>query len=335
MPLDDLSPYERRAWIDLTEHWEKKAKRREVLPPRVREALGTAKEKVGDRASTVAHVVAEHVPDTVKEVGGLAVDTALAPALKSVADLLELVTDYSAELTKPETVLNHHQKAGREVTSLADLRPLDLADLDEVTRGLTLKWRTFGAGEGAAMGALAMVPIAGGAASITLDIVAMQVLSTAIATHVCYAYGLDAKDPELEYAVKRMIARSFAKQTPKVATQRGAHMAWGAAKNRTNWSNKLREDHRLLEAIEKLMRQWKGGGHVPVGKAAKGLPVVSVVVGAGSNSWILGDVAKNARLYARTLHLAEKYDLELPPNLRELALETESGAEEGPGDGPV
>lgn len=73
MPLDDLSPYERPAWATLTEHWERKAKHREVLPPRMREALGSAKEKVGDRASKVGPAVSGRVPDKVKDVGALAV----------------------------------------------------------------------------------------------------------------------------------------------------------------------------------------------------------------------------------------------------------------------
>ncbi|MFD0904153.1 hypothetical protein [Actinomadura sediminis] len=99
-------------------------------------------------------------------------DTALTPAVKGAVHLLELVTDWTTELMDPEKVLEHHREAGRDVTKLADLKELDLKDLDDFTRTMALKWRTSGALQGGAMGVLAMVPFAGGVAAITLDMVA-------------------------------------------------------------------------------------------------------------------------------------------------------------------
>src|SRR5262249_18459670 len=151
------------------------------------------------------------------------------------------------------------------------------------------------------LGALAMVPVGGGALAITADVVLMQILTTAIATRVCYAYGFDAKEPELEHIVRRMVSRSFGEQVPKAATARGANLAAQAAKGRQNWSRKLREDHRILAALEKLMKQWNGVPNIPVGKAAKGLPVISIVTSTGTNAFVIGDVAKQARYYAQTL----------------------------------
>jgi hypothetical protein len=58
------------------------------------------------------------------------------------------------------------------------------------------------------MGALAMVPFAGSLAAITLDMVAMHVLSTAVATRVCYAYGFDVTDDEMRHRVDRMVMRA-------------------------------------------------------------------------------------------------------------------------------
>ncbi|WP_169317188.1 EcsC family protein [Actinacidiphila oryziradicis] len=200
----------------------------------------------------------------------------------------------------------------RDVASLADLRELDLADLDEVVRRLVLQWRSFGAAEGAALGALAMVPFAGGALAIAADLLVMQILTNAIVTRVCYAYGFDAKDPELQHVVRRMATRFFGEQVPKAATARSVNLAAAAAKGRKNWSKKLRDGHRILAALEKLMKQWNGVPNVSVGKAAKGLPVVAVVASTGTNAYVIGDVAKQARLYAQTLFLAEKYDLALP-----------------------
>lgn len=82
---------------------------------------------------------------------------------------------------------------------------------------------------------------------------------------------------------------------------------------------KLRNDHRILAAMEMLMKKWGGVSHVSVSTAAKGLPVVAVLASMGTNAAVMGDVAKQARLYAQTLFLAEKYDLTLPPSLAKFA----------------
>ena len=166
------------------------------------------------------------------------------------------------------------------------------------------------------MGVLAMVPIAGGVAAITLDLVVMHVLSTAIATRVCYAYGFDVNDDEMRHLVDRMVMRAYRNQATKAETARKAGAAFNAAKDRVRWSQKLRDDHRLMAAVEKLMKQFANGRAVPVDKVAKAMPVVAVFAGAGTNAYVLGDVVRQARRYAQTLYLAEKYGLPVPENLR-------------------
>ncbi|NMO35424.1 EcsC family protein [Streptomyces sp. GMY01] len=330
MTSPSISPYESRRWRELNAHWTKKAKRRELVPPKARAALGAAGEKTKELAVRAGTAVAEATPESLKDFGTKAASAALVSAVDGIVRTVELVSDFVVELTDPQNVIDFHRRKGRDVASLADLRELDLADLDEVVRRLVLQWRSFGAAEGAALGALAMVPFAGGALAIGADLLVMQILANAIATRVCYAYGFDAKDPAIQYVVRRMATRSFGEQVPKAATARSANLAAVAAKGRKNWSKKLRDDHRILAALEKLMKQWNSVPHVPVGKVAKGLPFVAVVTSTGTNAYVIGDVAKQARLYAQTLFLAEKYDLALPPNLTRLAdLDDEPRDDEG------
>lgn len=104
---------------------------------------------------------------------------------------------------------------------------------------------------------------------------------------------------------------------------KSASNAFQASKGRINWSKKLREDHRLMAAVEKLLKQLGDGTRVPVKNARMGMPVVGVIAGAGTNSHVLGDIAKQSRHYAATLLLAEKYGLELPPNLRAGAVDND------------
>lgn len=88
-----------------------------------------------------------------------------------------------------------------------------------------------------------------------------------------------------------------------------------ASAGRVRWSDTLRENHRLLDAVEKLMKTATGSTRVPVQNARMGLPVVAVVAGAGTNQYVLAATAHQALQYAATLHLARKHGLDLPPNL--------------------
>lgn len=311
-----MSPYEQRRWTELLDHWATVEKRREIVPEKVREALTAAGGQVVDAGSRVAQRVASAAPEPVKNAAATAVDAALVPTVKALVHLLELVTDWSVELTDPEKVLAHHRERGRDMHALSDLQRLDLEDLDEVTRGLALRWRSLGAVEGAAMGTLAFVPVAGGFASITLDVLVMHILSTSIATRAVHAYGFDPSSPQTGRMIDRMVQRAYSEQAAKVVTQQKAGAAFAAAAGRKNWSEKLRSDHRLLAAVEKLMKQAGGGGHVAVGKAAKALPAISVIIGAGTNSHVLADTANQSTRYAQTVLLSEKYGLPLPERLR-------------------
>ncbi|WP_409484303.1 EcsC family protein [Arsenicicoccus dermatophilus] len=312
-----MSEYERRRWQELQEHWDRKSRRRQILPERAHRAAekaGTATRQAAGKAGTK---IVEMTPDKVKESAGVVLDAALLPTAEALVHTLELVNDWAVELSDPQSVLDHHSKAGRDVSTLSDLKTLDLEVLDEVTRGMALRWRTLGSAEGAALGALAMlpVPVVGSALAISADAIAMQVLSTAIATRVCYAYGFDPHDERAQQMINRMIARAYKQQAPKAGTVKKAEAAFAAAEGRVKWSNQLRNNHKLLEAVENLLKKLSNGQRVPVQNARMGMPVISVVTGAGTNAYVLGDVAQQARRYATTILLAEKYGLHLPDGL--------------------
>jgi hypothetical protein len=313
-----MSQYEERRWTELQEHWAKKAKGRKVLlPPKARSALDGTMRATKDRASDVGKAVADRTPDRVKGAAGAAVGAALVPTVHNIVQMLELLNDWVVELTNPEAVLKSHRDKGREVESLSDLRDLDLGLLEELTDGMSLRWRTIGFGEGALLGSLAMIPVpaVGSAAAIGLDLIAMQALTGAIATRVCYSYGYDAKDPANKHVIDRMVARAYKNQVAKAGSVKKAAAAFDAAKGRVNWSQKLRDDHRLMAAVEKLLKQ-AGGKKVPVQNARMGMPVIAVLAGAATNSHILGDTVTQARNYGATILLSERYGLELPLNLR-------------------
>ena len=310
-----MSAYERQMWDALNEHWQRRNNPR-GLP----DWASTALDRTGGVARNAVSRATETVPEAVRKplrrAGDAVAGMALRPALEAAAALLELVNAWALELNDPKGVEKLARKRGLELDSFTELRQQDLKVCDQLLTRNTLKWWTAGAFEGGAMGLLAMVPVAGIPVAMTADILVVQVLSTSIASRIAYSYGYDAKDPDEQLFIQRLVRRSFMAQAAKVEPLREAARAAGATKGRIRWSAKLRTDHRLLVALEKLMQQLgPAGSRVVVKDVAKVVPFVGVLIGAGTNSAILARVAADAQRYCQTRFLCEKYGLPLPAAL--------------------
>lgn len=311
-----LTPYEAKVWKSLNDHWSKRDNQR-GLPNWASGAI----DRTQALAKKSAKKAAEKVPDGAKEqlrkAADIAVDKAAEPALNAALGLLNLVNDWAVELNDPQAVEKLARKKGLEINSFEELREKDLKDCDRLLTANTLKWRTGGALEGGAMGALALVPVAGTLTSLTADLLVVQVLSVSIATRVAYSYGFDAKNPEEQEFIQRLVNRSFTAQAAKAVPLRDTMRAVDAIQNRVRWSEKLLNDHRIIAAVEKLVRHLgPAATRAPIQSVAKALPYVGIVVGAGANSVILGNVAADAKRFCQTRFLCEKYDLPLPTALR-------------------
>lgn len=310
----ELPKYDARRWRELSEAWHKKADRRRREPGRARKALNRAGARTGEIASNVGDFASEKTPRKLKDAGGLMVDKTFVPTMKAVIGLLDLINDWAVELHDPEVVIRAYRKRGLDVETVTDLGEVDLEHMDAYMRRFALQWRSFGSAEGAALGALAMipVPVLGSAMAIGLDLVAMQVLTAAIATRAAYAYGFDAEDVEVRRLIDQLAAGSYMEQAPKAGTTAQAGAAFTAAKGRVNWSDKLRKDHRLMAAVEQMMQRLPGAGRVSVQQARMGMPVISVAVGAGTNAVILGNAAKRSCDYFALRRLSERHGLPMP-----------------------
>jgi hypothetical protein len=316
---EEMSDYECARWAELQAHWNKD--RRQLIPAKTRKALTKAGDKVSNSAMIVGVKVADVTPQAVKDAGGFIADAALEPTIKATLSLLEFTTRLVSEFTDPEKVLQYHRSQGRDIQTLDDLRALDLKELDEFTRRMSMKWRGIGTAQGAALGLVATLPVAGTGASIALDVLISHALTTAIATRVAYSYGFDASDPDQQAFIDKMVQRAYMQQAPKIGAVREAARAAQLGAGRVRWSDKLRQDARMLAAVEKLMKQFSSGQHIPVEKVVSKMPLIGIVTGAGFNQQMLGDVAQQARHYAATHHLAAKYDLTLPERLKAVSLE--------------
>ncbi|WP_205739580.1 EcsC family protein [Georgenia sp. SYP-B2076] len=312
-----MSDYEARAWASLNSHWIKRANRRQL--PQMPDWLTDAGNTVVATATKAGRKILEVTPTPVKGAAGWAADTAIMPTVKGVTHLLELISEWSQELMDPKGVVKLARKHGHQIDSINDLRTLDLKACDALLTRTALKWRTVGAVEGASLGLLTLIPApgVGAAIAISADLVVIHIMSTAIATRVAHSYGIDARDPEEQEFIQQIITRSFIAQGAKAKATKETAEAARAIRGRVRWSRKLRDDQKLVAALERLMKQWYPRAHVPVQHVAKALPFVSSVVGAGTNSHLLGQVTSDAQKYCQTRFLAEKYALDLPKPLRE------------------
>ncbi|ALN14489.1 EcsC family protein [Acidipropionibacterium acidipropionici] len=315
--LPPMDAYDLQVWRVLNQYWEHKNDSR-ALPNRVTAALERGGAAAGKAVKKAVGTVPEVVREPIRRAGETVTVAALRPTVQAATSLLDLVNAWSLELNDPKSVEKRAQKQGLDIETFVDLRDADLKACDRLLTFDTLTWRSFGALEGGAMGALAMVPVAGLPTSIGADVVVIQVLSTAIAARVAYSYGFDARDPREEEFIQRLVTRSFKKQAAKAVPMREAAQAAHAVKGRVRWSSKLRGDHKLVAALERVMNQaGVNGGKVSVKTVGKAVPFVGIVLGAGVNSAVLGSVAADAKRYCQTRYLCEKYGLPLPESLTE------------------
>ncbi|MFD4230086.1 EcsC family protein [Streptomyces sp. NPDC058545] len=310
-----MTTYEAQVWDTLNEHWQRRNNRR-GLPNWASAALGRTGEVTGNAVRRVTDAVPEAVMEPIRRAGDAVANTAMQPALGAATALLELVNDMALDFNDPKNVEKLARKRGFELNSFTELRQQDLKVCDRLLTSNTLRWRAVGAFEGGVMGFLATVPVAGTLVAMTADILIIQVLSTAIAARIAYSYGYDAKDPGEQIFIQRLVRRSFMTQAAKAKPLRETARASDAVKGRIRWSNKLRQDHRLLATLEKLMQQLGPvGSRVSVQDVAKRVPFVGVFIGASVNAAVLGSVAADAQRYCQTRFLCDKYGLPLPAAL--------------------
>lgn len=311
----EMFPYEREQWRRLNTYWEKRANSRGT-PKWLANTTSKIADKAGDATRSAASGVGTIVPEKAKEAAETLGENLLKPALDAAVAILKLANNWAIELHDPDRVVDLAKSRGLDVEEIEDLQTVSLKDCDRLLSRHTLKWRTVGAIEGGTTGALALIPVAGFPASVTADVLLMDVLSTSIATRVAHSYGFNATDPNERAFIEGLVANALKKQLLKAGPLGETSKAAKAFKGRSRWSEKLRKDHRIGAELETLMSRWYGG-RVPVQHVSKGLWALAILVGAGTNARILGRVAEHSQNYCQTRWLCERYSLDVPSGLRD------------------
>lgn len=323
--VEQPTEYEMRAWDDLVE-----GKARAT-----RKVSRFVEEKSADAARSAARKAAElarrsprlvHAGGSVKEAARRAVDavpeSVRTQSAEWAGDVVKSVGKAVARVSRvglsPDVVVAKHVKRGHPVERLADIRSLDLEQVDRVRRrNLDLMYAGLGATSGAATG-LAItggeVGVGSGVASgpggavvvgsMAADVAAVIGLASRAVGIVALSYGFDPERPEEKVFVNSVVNLGTASSTvAKEAAFRDIARLTQLLIRGATWQ-KLGESFLVKVAKDIAARLSIRFTKRSLGKL---LPVAGVIVGASMNWSTLEAVVDSADIAYRRRFLLSKY----------------------------
>jgi hypothetical protein len=287
-------------------------------------ATGRAVEWVGGKTGKVVEETpwlrqtGESVQDLAKKVGDAVPDAAARWTSEASAGAQSFLRRMARVGLSPEKVVAKHVKAGNQITTLAELRSLDLELVDKVRgRNLDLGYAgaasvtgagtalaltggtvAIGSGVGAAPGALTVV------GAIAADAAAALAISTRAVGHTALLYGYDPGDPHEKLIVRAVINVGAASTAAarSAALKDLSRLVQNLARGAT-WST-------LTESvIAKALRSFatEYGVKFTQKTLAKAVPFVGVGLSATMNWATIESVMDAANRGYRRRFLLEKY----------------------------
>ncbi|MGH3620371.1 MAG: EcsC family protein [Sciscionella sp.] len=304
---DDLPPYEARAWEDL-QGWKQRH-----FAQGEREG-GTWRQRLG-RAGDVARRRLEALPG-VEAFHGL-----FGEALRGLTDLGSRAATASV---RRQSVLRAYRKRGHPVSSLEDIRRLDLRHIDDTKPRLDLGYiaasAVGGAGTGLAVSggqlvaaggtvATAGAGVAPGAATIVgamaVDAAAVLFASHRVVAHIAAYYGYDAEAPAERLIALGVLGVGTANQRAKAAAYLELNRVVQGLARREAWQELSTS---VLTAVVNQVYQVLGI-RLTKRKLAQAIPVAGILIGAGLNARTLAQIADEADHLYRERFLRERYGL--------------------------
>lgn len=280
--------------------------------PGAQAAFTRGQEMVGKGAGAIrsgARKTAEAAPDAMTAWGGAAFD--------SVTRMLARAARVGLS---PRRVVEAHQQRGHDVSSLSDLRRLDLEEIDGVRgRGLNLYYPIAAAlsGMGAGLvisgGALVAAASAGAAAApsgvavagaMTGDAAVVLGLASRSVGHVSLFYGYDPEDPSEKLFVMSVVnAGTAASASAKTAAMADISKLTQALIRGKAWA--------VLDksVVAQVSKQFAKAFSVRFTKQSLGkvVPAAGIVIGGGFNWATLESIVDAADTAYRRRFLLEKY----------------------------
>lgn len=307
--MQGASEYERLAWERVGVLITKQTQRKSLIPAGARQLAERAGEKVSKTWDKVP--------------GSDTLDDAL---LKALGGLKDVALDTAMASVSEKHVISRFAKHGCPIASIAEIRSLELEQVDRVMPKLRLRYSLVTAVEGAAAGlaitggeALTLVGsvfgVGVGAApgagtvvgAMALDAAIVVAASARVTAHVGTFYGYEVSSPEEElFALSAMSFTNSGSQAGKLMAFQQLSKVTQDLVRRKTWDELNK--HVLVNVITEVFKRL--GLRVSKRKLGQLVPVVGVVIGAGLNASYLQAVARDAELAYRMRFLAEKHDLD-------------------------
>jgi len=246
--------------------------------------------------------------------------------MKAVQGMHELVTETAVRSVQESRVTARYARAGHEVAFLADIRKLELQQLDAVRPAFKLRYVAGMGGSGAIAGgvsggatvvATTETTASAGAGAvpgvlITVAVMAADVVSTLAAATRLVArtgayYGYDAKEEgEKAFAMAVLGLGTASETAARQAAWAELHKLVGKLARDATWKD-LEKD-----AFVKLTRKLFDalGERLTKRKLGQAVPGIGVLLGLGLNSKMASDVAAAANMAYRERFLLDKYGRE-------------------------
>jgi hypothetical protein len=311
MDHNGMPDYDRQAWAEVSTWLEKRlhASDRRLVPRALREKLEELREN--------AQRTAEKIPGA---------EWFHELFLNALDGLLTLVNRLSEASLRRDAVVEGFAKRGHVVTDLADIRKLDLRDIDKVKPRLDLHYALGSAVEGAAAGfavsggeivatggtilgvGAGVAPGAGTVVGVmAADAAAVLVATTRVVAHTAAYYGYDTELPEERIFALGVMNFGLAEQAGKGVAYIELNKIVQDLARRRIWE-KLNQNGvtQIVKAVYKVL-----GMRITQQKLGQAVPIVGILIGSGLNARLLARVGSDADHLYRERFLREKYDL--PP----------------------
>ncbi len=246
---------------------------------------------------------------------------------KSLDGLLELVSRAAEASLRRSSVVKAYSKLGHTVSSLDNIRKLELQDVDRAKPRLGLQYTAASTAEGAAAGFAVSggeIIASGGAVfgagaggapgaglvlgTIAADAVAVLATMVRAIAHTAAYYGYDTELPEEQIYAAGVLSFGLAQQGGKSAAYIELNKVVQALARRATWEqlNKNAATGVVRVVYERL------GMRLTREKLGQVVPVLGIVLGAGTNAHLLLRLTDDADRLYRERFLREKYDLDAP-----------------------
>jgi hypothetical protein len=302
----EMSTYDRKAWQEIHK-WREPSSDRHLVPSSVKRVAASGRRQLGAGVKAVP--------------GSAAV---LAAVEGAVSGLWGSVDRVAVASVHRKAILSRYTKRGHQVAELADIRSLDLRDVDKVKPRVDLRYTLASMGEGALAGAAmsgGYVVAAGGAVAgagagaapgigilvgaTAADAVAVLAASSRVAAEIAAYYGYDVELPHERVYAAGVLGVGLASQTGKVAAYQELNKLVQALARRKTWEELNKN---VMTAVIKAVYR-RFGMTLSQKKLGQAVPVVGVLVGAGLNAATISNVAEAAENIYRERFLREKYGI--------------------------